>query len=45
LIEDVGHGALSENVTAARRVIVDALGWGGRDHESPDLSAYEKDER
>jgi hypothetical protein len=25
LIEDVGHGALSENVTAARRVIIDAL--------------------
>jgi hypothetical protein len=35
LIEDVGHGALSENVTAARRVILGALGRGGGDHESP----------
>lgn len=26
LIEDVGHGASSENVTAARRVVLDALG-------------------
>jgi hypothetical protein len=35
LIEDVGHGARMDNVTAARRVILDALGRGGRDHESP----------
>jgi len=36
LVEDVGHGALSDNVTAARRVILDALGRGGGDRESLD---------